>query len=82
VHRDGHVSAWGANDLGQASVPAGLSDITAVAAGVRHSLALRRDGHVTAWGDNDRGQASVPVGLAKVIALDGGTVHSIALVAH
>ncbi|MFJ3794511.1 hypothetical protein [Kitasatospora sp. NPDC090091] len=33
-----------------------LGGITAVAAGVSHSLALRSDGTVLAWGDNARGQ--------------------------
>jgi alpha-tubulin suppressor-like RCC1 family protein len=34
----------------------GLDEVTAVAAGARHVLALRRDGTVWAFGDNDRGQ--------------------------
>ena len=42
--------AWGYNDYGQTNVPAGLSGVTAIAAGDYHSLALKSDGTVVAWG--------------------------------
>jgi alpha-tubulin suppressor-like RCC1 family protein len=53
-----------------------LADVVAVAAGGRHSLAVRADGTVLAWGANDRGQlgtgttapSAVPV---QVRAADG-----------
>ena len=35
---------------GQSDVPAGLSNVVAVAAGGQHSLALKADGTVVAWG--------------------------------
>jgi VCBS repeat-containing protein len=38
---DGTVVAWGANEFGQANVPAGLSGVTAIDAGHYHNLALR-----------------------------------------
>jgi alpha-tubulin suppressor-like RCC1 family protein len=41
---DGTVVAWGKNNAGQANVPPGLSNVVAIAAGARHSLALLRDG--------------------------------------
>ena len=47
---DGTVAARGANRYGQASVPPGLGNVVAVAAGEYHSLALRADGAVVAWG--------------------------------
>ncbi|MFF5206379.1 RCC1 domain-containing protein [Streptosporangium sp. NPDC000396] len=67
---NGTIEAWGRNDEGQlgdgATLPDGnnltpgtvvnLSDITAVAAGIAHSLALRNDGTVWAWGRDDSGQ--------------------------
>ncbi|MBU5615194.1 RCC1 domain-containing protein [Geomonas azotofigens] len=34
----------------------GITDVTAVATGMRHSLALKRDGTVWSWGDNSLGQ--------------------------
>ena len=60
------MAAWGcggANALGQCTVPAGLGGVTAVAAGLTHSLALKADGTVVAWGcggGNDYGQCTVP----------------------
>ena len=33
--------AWGENEAGQSTVPAGLSGVTAISAGNRHSLALK-----------------------------------------
>src|ERR1019366_2376064 len=65
---DGTVWAWGSNDAGQLGMgvpfPAlpyprkvpGLSNITAIAAGSRHSVALTLDGKVFSWGDNTAGQ--------------------------
>jgi hypothetical protein len=53
----------GANELRQASVPAGLANVVAVAAGTAHSLALRADGTVVAWGSNS---GYVPPGLPRV----------------
>ena len=37
----GTVVGWGWNDSGEASPPAGLTGVTAIAAGWYHSLALR-----------------------------------------
>lgn len=60
-------------------MPAGLSDITAIAAGKSHSLGLRADGTVVAWGHNDKGQTDVPSGLAGVTAIAAGMAHNLAL---
>src|SRR5439155_517116 len=70
---------WGRNDSGQATVPAGLSNVVGIAAGLYHSLALRSDGTVAAWGNNTFGQATVPAGLDNVVAIDAGHDHSLAL---
>ena len=59
---DGTVVAWGDNDNGECTVPAGLSGVVAVAAGDAHSLALKSDGTVVAWGSNAYGQRNVPGG--------------------
>ena len=50
LNRDGTVTAWGDDGSGQCRVPAGLSGVSAVAAGGYHSVALRSDGTVTCWG--------------------------------
>ncbi|HOG45479.1 MAG TPA: PKD domain-containing protein [Anaerolineae bacterium] len=71
------VVAWGTS---HGDVPAGLTDVTAIAAGGAHSLALRSDGSVVGWGDNSKGQATVPAaGLSGVVAIAAGHLHSLAL---
>ena len=66
---DGTVWAWGNGNLGngttQSNLPVQVQDatgssylanVTAIAAGYNHSLALRSDGTVWAWGDNYSGE--------------------------
>ncbi|MHB1310237.1 MAG: InlB B-repeat-containing protein, partial [Limisphaerales bacterium] len=77
--KGGAVLAWGENGAGQTSVPEGLNDAIAVAAGEEHSLALRADGTVVGWGRNDSGRATPPEGLSGVIAISAGATHSLAL---
>ncbi|MEY2881209.1 MAG: hypothetical protein RLZZ15_3589, partial [Verrucomicrobiota bacterium] len=50
-------------------VPAGLSNVVAVAGGANHALALQADGTVVAWGDNSHGQCSIPFGLNSVVSI-------------
>ncbi|HEY8598297.1 MAG TPA: S-layer homology domain-containing protein [Thermomicrobiales bacterium] len=105
---DGTVYAWGQNAQGQlglgtsdtashttpAQVP-GLSDIVAVSAGYRYSLALKNDGTVWAWGQNIDGELGngslgtgncacvatpAPVsGLAGVVSIAAGEGHGLAV---
>ena len=75
----GNPGVWG-GDRGQATVPAGLSDVVAISAGGLHSLALKADGTVVAWGDNLYGQTNVPSGLTNVLAIAGCFEHNLALV--
>jgi len=65
------------NSSGQATVPAGLSNVIAVAAGTSHSMALREDGTVVSWGN----RTNVPLGLSNVIAIAAGG-SSVALKAN
>lgn len=98
---DGTVWAWGYNSHGELgdgtstrrTTPvqvSGLSDVTAIAAGVYHTVALKDDGTVWAWGYNGHGQlgdgtnttrrAPVQVsGLSNVTAIAAGMYHTIAL---
>jgi len=75
----GTVEIWGSDWYGETVVPAGLTDVTAVAAGFYHSLALKSDGTVVGWGEDSWGQSSVPAGLTNVIAVAAGGNHSLAL---
>jgi hypothetical protein len=76
----GIVTVWGYSAYDIASVPvAALQDVTAVAAGDWHTLALRADGTVIAWGRNSQGQTTVPSGLNGVKGIAAGAEHSIAL---
>lgn len=74
-----NVYAWGDNTYGQCNVPSDLTNATAIAGGLNHSVALRADGTVVAWGDNSYGQTNVPQGLTNVIAITASYRHSVAL---
>ena len=102
---DGTVWAWGENSYGQCGTPtdyakngentpvrvSSLSNVTAVAGGGYHSLALKSDGTVWAWGGSDyysqlgngtTGSSPTPVqvsSLSSVTAIAGGVDHSLAL---
>jgi alpha-tubulin suppressor-like RCC1 family protein len=98
------VAAWGYNGSGQLGngtttinrapgAVAGLSEVTAVAAGGEHSLALLANGTVRSWGNNSEGQlgngstanSKVPVivsGLVNVTAIAAGKEHSLALLSN
>jgi alpha-tubulin suppressor-like RCC1 family protein len=73
------VVAWGWNDHGQTNVPAGLTDVVAIGAGARHTVALQSDGTVVGWGSDIEGQTSVPAGLTDVAAIAAGGGHTVAL---
>ena len=104
LRNDGTVRAWGTNESGQLGIGPNpflfgdpvqvlnLTDVTAIAAGESHSLALRNDGTVWGWGDNVYGQVGdglpsavsikTPVqvpGLSGVTAIAAGRFHSLAL---
>ena len=75
----GTIVAWGENDKGQTTAPAGLSGVVAIAAGGLHTVALKQDGTVVAWGRNDEGQTKVPAGLSRVVAIAARQYHTVAL---
>ena len=85
---DGTVVAWGTStnpavasgtdtvSYGQAVVPAGLSNVVAIAGGGWHCLALKVDGTLTGWGRDDYGQANIPSGISNVMAIAAGAAYS------
>jgi alpha-tubulin suppressor-like RCC1 family protein len=73
------VIAWGDVVKQPLEVPAGLADVTKIAAGDLHMLALKRDGTVVGWGDNRHGQATVPGGVSNVVDIAAGNFHSVLL---
>ncbi|MCN9240191.1 Ig-like domain repeat protein [Streptomyces sp. RY43-2] len=102
---DGRVLAWGLNDRGQVGdgtttntntpvevhLPAGVQ-VTAIAGGGYHSLALTSDGRIFGWGLNTEGELGdgtfttrltpvetlLPAGV-QITAIAGGGQHSLAL---
>jgi alpha-tubulin suppressor-like RCC1 family protein len=73
------IVGWGDSSFGQATLPADLTDVTAIAVGELHCLALRKDGTVIAWGNNFYGQTNLPAGLTNVTAVAAGLFESFAL---
>lgn len=73
IDASGRVFAWGENDNGQLGdgttidrtscdpTTVNLDRVIAVAAGMRHSLALKNDGTVWAWGDPSSGQLGIGI---------------------
>jgi alpha-tubulin suppressor-like RCC1 family protein len=76
---EANVVAWGANYVGQSSVPAGLSNAVAVAGAYDHSLALKNNGTVATWGVNFTSLTNVPSDLTNAVAVAGGYSYSLAL---
>ncbi len=75
----GTVVGWGDNRWGQALRPAGLTGISAVAAGGFHTLGLMADSTVVAWGNDGYGQASGAADLTGVTQVAAGGFHRLAL---
>ena len=73
------VVVWGNNSFGQNTVPAGLTNVVAVAAGYDYAVALKMDGTVLAWGESYAGATNIPAGLTNVVAIASGEGHIVAL---
>jgi alpha-tubulin suppressor-like RCC1 family protein len=69
------VVVWG----NQTNVPDGLANVTAIAAGSDHNMALEANGTVAAWGGDTFGQTDVPADLTNVVTISAGVSDSLAL---
>lgn len=83
------VSTFGSYSTSAGKKTIRLRNVTAVAAGATHTLALTNDGTVWAWGDNANGQLGVlanetPLGyskVAKLVNIDGAPLPNIKAIA-
>ena len=76
------IVGWGRSTSGVITIPAGLANVTAIAAGLTHSLALLGDGTVVQWGSLPLGSTPLPPGLSNVTAIAAGQTHSLALLSN
>ena len=67
------------NTEGQATVPAGLTDVAAISADFHPSLRPGGGWHRGGLGEQPSGQTTVPAGLTDVVAIAAGGYHSLAL---
>jgi hypothetical protein len=56
-----------------------LTNVTAIAAGGFHSLALKADGTVVGWGYDGDGEIDIPVDLTGVMVIAAGGYHTVAI---
>lgn len=108
VHEEGAISCWGNNFDGQlgnrknrsdsdSSTPVnalGIDDAIAIAAGERHTCALREAGTISCWGDNEYGQLGSDSGWAYALtpvkakhirgakAITAGSFHNCAVLGN
>ena len=78
------LAAWGWNDDGQCSIPAGLPEVLdgGIAAGLRHSAAIvfnNGSWTVRCWGSNMQGACDVPAGLTNIVAIAASYDRTMAL---
>ncbi|HUR17631.1 MAG TPA: hypothetical protein VMZ51_01685, partial [Acidimicrobiales bacterium] len=93
IRTDGTLCAWGNNEYGQlgdgsttarSSIPVQVGTATnwaTVAAGGKHTAAIRTDGTLWAWGNNDSGQVGDGTLTAHSIPVQVGTATNWATVA-
>jgi hypothetical protein len=73
------IAGWGGIGEGETSIPAGLTNIVALAAGSINILALRDNDLVSQWATDGSGPSSVPEGVSNIVAISSGWGHNLAL---
>ncbi|MGC4050488.1 MAG: hypothetical protein QM757_14015 [Paludibaculum sp.] len=68
LRKDGTVAAWGCTDDYQCTIPGGINNLIAVAAGSFFGVGLKADGTVVAWGPGPGG-TGLPTGLTDVVKI-------------
>ena len=61
------------------TIPSGVSEVLAIAAGQRQSMVVLPDGTVRSWGSNYSGSGTIPAGLSGVTKVATSGNHSMAL---
>ncbi|EEF60000.1 immunoglobulin domain-containing protein [Pedosphaera parvula] len=72
------VIAVGGDGSGESDVPAGLTNVVAIASGLGSSLALNADGSVVPWGATYFGPP-MPTDLTNVVAISATSAHNLVL---
>jgi hypothetical protein len=76
----GTFVGWGDNTYGQLStIPAGLSNVSAVAGGQVNTVALMSNGSVAVWGGSNFGLTTIPSNVTEVTAISAGFNNILAL---
>ncbi|MGB3464118.1 MAG: cadherin domain-containing protein [Cyclobacteriaceae bacterium] len=70
---------WGDNSFSQLFDPFQSINITQVATGFEHSIAIVNGSSVIAWGDNTYGQLNVPTNIISPVKVVAGLGHSVVL---
>ncbi len=84
IRPDQTLAVWGSNPGMEERMrpPSGISNVTALAIGNTHAVALLENGTVRAWRDEgftDYGQALVPPGLDRVVEIEAANQFNLAL---
>jgi len=79
LRANGTVAVWGQVPSGEAFVPPGMTNITAMSVGNGFILGLTASGSIVTWGTNTSGATIVPADLTNAIAVSAGQNHSLAL---
>ena len=73
------VLAWGNDTANLLKVPAGLIDVTAIAAGGGHSMVLTSNRDVYVWETFPSGLSDIPDSASNVISVAAGSSHNVIL---